>query len=173
MFVSASWGWWTTKQKPKATLPKKKRKRRQKCGGCFENCTTIGLRLARLGCVGFSKMKNSPGETRCKKSWDRFEKYCSQSLCFVKQVSGRRRDHRLGKYKSNFNISEVPTQWNLRTGPMKRLKDKSNVPKAGIGTLPKTFTCSKRTTKLHSTRLRKNGSSRLRQQKSRRRDSLW
>ena len=33
----------------------KKRKRRQGCCGYCENCTTIGLRLARLGCVGFSK----------------------------------------------------------------------------------------------------------------------
>ena len=38
---------------------------------------------------------------------------------------------------------------------MKRLKDKSDVPKEGLGTSPKTFTSSKRTTKLHSSRLRK------------------
>ena len=35
------------------------------------------------------------------------------------------------------------------------------------------FTSSKRTTRLHSSRPRKNGNSRLRQQKSRRRESLW
>ena len=32
-------------------FPKMKRKRRHECGGYCENCTTIGLRLARLGCV--------------------------------------------------------------------------------------------------------------------------
>ena len=41
------------------------------------------------------------------------------------------------------------------------------------GTLPKTYTSSKRETKLHSTRPRKNGYSRLRHQKSRRKESLW
>ena len=33
---------------------------------------------------------------------------------------------------------------------MKRLKDNGDVPEARHGTLPKTFTSSKRTTKLHS-----------------------
>ena len=47
-------------------------------------------------------------ETRCKKSWERFERYASPSLRYVKGVSGKRKDHRLEKYKSNLNISEVP-----------------------------------------------------------------
>ena len=37
----------------------KKRKRRQECCGYCENCTTIGLRLARLGSIGFSKRKTA------------------------------------------------------------------------------------------------------------------
>ena len=41
----------------------------------------------------------------------------------------------------------------LRTGPMKRLKDNSDVPEARHGTLPKTFTSSKKKTRL----LWKNG----------------
>ena len=40
------------------------------------------------------------------------------------------------------------------------MKDNSDVPEARHGTLPKTKTSSKRTTKLHSTRPRKNGYSR-------------
>ena len=56
---------------------------------------------------------------------------------------------------------------------MRRLKDNSDVPTAGLGTLPKTYASPKRTTKLHSTRPRKSGYSRLRQQKSRRNESLW
>ena len=140
----------------------------------------LGKSVPQLGCVSqdsdalvSQRWKTVSGKPDAESLGTEFKGYDSLSLCYVKQVSGRRRDHRLGKYKSNFNISEVPTQWNLRTGPMKRLKDKSDVPKAGLGTLPKTFSSSKRTTKLHSTRLRKNGSSRLRQQKSRRRDSSW
>ena len=76
----------------------------------------------------FLKEENSTGETRRKKSWDRFEEYDSLSLHYVKQVSGKRKDHRLEKYKSKILISEVPTLWHLRTGPMKRLKDNSDAP---------------------------------------------
>ena len=56
---------------------------------------------------------------------------------------------------------------------MKRLKDNSDAPEARLGTLPKTCTSSQKKTKLHSARPRKNGYSRLRQQKSRRKESLW
>ena len=56
---------------------------------------------------------------------------------------------------------------------MKRLKDNSDVPEARLGTLPKTHLSSKRKTKLHSTRQRKNGYSRLREQKSQRKESVW
>ena len=116
--------------------------RQQECCGYCENCTTIGLRLARLESMSFSK-NHSPGETRWKKSWDRFEEYDSLSLRYVKQVSGKRNDHRLEKDKSNLLISEVPTLWILRTGSMKRLPDKSDALEAGLGILPKTYTSSK------------------------------
>ena len=52
--------------------------------------------LYQLGCVSRgsetldSQSGNSPGETRCKKSWDRFEKYGSLSPRHVKQVSGKK-----------------------------------------------------------------------------------
>ena len=48
---------------------------------------------------------------------------------------------------------------------MNRLNDNSDAPEAMHGTLPKTFSSSKRKTRLHSTFARKNGYSRLRQQK--------
>ena len=51
----------------------------------------------------------SLGETRCRRSWNQFEGYDSQSLRYVKQVSGKRKDHLLKKYKSKIVISEVPT----------------------------------------------------------------
>ena len=56
-----------TKSQRKATIPTEKRKWRHECCGYCENCTTIGLRLARLG---------------------------SLSLRYVKRVSGKRKDHR-------------------------------------------------------------------------------
>ena len=67
------------------------------------------------GCVSqdsesfLSQRGNSPGETRCKNNWDRFEEYDSPSLRYVKQVSEKIKDHRLDKYKSKILIREVPT----------------------------------------------------------------
>ena len=84
----------------------------------------------------------------------------SPSPRYVTRVSGTRKDHRLEKYKSNLDISEVPTLKHSRIGPTKRLKDKSDVRKARL----EIYTSTKRTTRLHSSRPRKNGYSRLRQQ---------
>ena len=121
----------------------------------------------------FLKEANSPGETRCKKSWEQFEKYDSPSLRYVKRVSGKSKDHRFEKNKLKPFISEVPTPWNWRTGSMNRLKDNSDVPEARLGILPKTYTSSKKQTWLYSSFSRRNGYSRLRQQKGRRKESLW
>ena len=41
--------------------------------------------------------------------WEQFDEYDSHSLRYVKQVSGKREDHRLEEYKSKIIISEVPT----------------------------------------------------------------
>ena len=120
----------------------------------------------------YLKEADSPGETRCQKSWDQFKEYGSPSLRYVKQVSGKRKNHGLEKYESKFLISEVPTLWNLRTDPIKRLNDSSDVPEARLGTWPKTYTSSKRKTKSQSAFPRRHGYSRLRQQKSRRKESL-
>ena len=37
--------------------------------GCCEKCTTIGLRLARLGSIGISKRKTVPGKPDVRKFW--------------------------------------------------------------------------------------------------------
>ena len=80
-----------------------------------KNAVAIVNIVPQLGCVSQDSMRwflnetNSPGETRCKKSWDRLEKYGSLGPRCIKQVSGKRKDHRLEKYKSNLLISEVPT----------------------------------------------------------------
>ena len=65
------------------------------------------------------------------------------------------------KYKSNLDISDVPTLQNSRIGPTKRLKDKSGVPNARLGILPN----------LHSSRLQ-SGLSQVPHQESQRRESL-
>ena len=57
---------------------------------------------------------------------------------------------------------------------MKRLEDNSDVPEARHGTLSKKHIhAPTERQRLHSARPRRNGYSRLRQQKSRRKDSLW
>ena len=71
-----------------------------------KNAVAIVKIVSQMGCV---KEANKPGETRCKKSWDRFEEYDSLSLRYVKRVSGKRKAHRLEQYKSKILISEVPT----------------------------------------------------------------
>ena len=43
------------------------------------------------------KEEKSPGETRCRKSWDQFEEYGSLTLRYFKQVSGKTKDHRWEK----------------------------------------------------------------------------
>ena len=66
-------------------------------GNC-ENCTTIGLRVAKLGCVGFSKRQTVPVKS---------------DVRYVKQVPRKRKDHRLAKDRSNFFISEVAMLWKI------------------------------------------------------------
>ena len=56
---------------------------------------------------------------------------------------------------------------------MKRLNESSDVPEARLGFLLKKIKSSKKEIRLHSTFPRKNGYSRLRQQRSRRKESLW
>ena len=55
-----------TKKPKKGYYSHKKRKRRQECCGHCDNCTTIGLRLARLGNIGFSKRTTVPGKPDAK-----------------------------------------------------------------------------------------------------------
>ena len=63
----------------RAQFPKWKRKRRQECCGTCEKCVTIGLCITRFRCTRFSQAE-SLEKARCKKSWDRFDKYGSLSL---------------------------------------------------------------------------------------------
>ena len=51
-----------TKAEEWQLFPQKKRKRRQECCGYCEMCATIGLRLARLGSIGFSQRETASGK---------------------------------------------------------------------------------------------------------------
>ena len=76
----------------------------------------------------------------------------------LRQANIRKKKVRhLGKYKSKFLISEVLTQWNLRTDLQKRLQDKSDAPAEMCGNLPRISCSSKRKTKLHSIHFLRSG----------------
>ena len=78
-----------------------------------KNAVAIVKSVSQLVCVHKIQMHSflkveSLGETRCRKSWHLFKGSDSLSLRYVMRVSGKRKDHRLEKYKSKFLISEVP-----------------------------------------------------------------
>ena len=103
----------------------------------------------------FPKVENSRRKQSrkqdAKKVLGPIQKDGSLSLRYVKRVSGKRKDHRWEWLMSKFLISEVLTLWNLRTGPMKRLNDSSDVPEARLAIWQETYTSSKKKTKLHAT----------------------
>ena len=106
------------------------------------------------------KEADKPVETRCNESRDRF----TQST--ERQASNReKKGPSLGKIQVKNPHQRSPYGM--------KFEDNSDAPEARRGTLPKTFTSSKKKTRLHSTRPRKTGSSRLRKQKMRRKESLW
>ena len=135
-----------TKSQKKLLFTKKKRKRRQKCCGCCENCTTIGLRVARLGTIGFSKRKTVSGKPDAK------------SL----GINSKSTVHSVYAASSKNSGKERTIAWNNASQTSSR-----------HGTLPETYTSSKKKKRLHSTRPRKNGYCRLPQQKSRKKESMW
>ena len=147
----------TTRLKNKRVRSQKKSFNSQNGKSDDKAAVAIVKTVPQLGCVS---QDSEPSRLQERREVQGRQKV----LRSVKQLSGKRKDRRLEKYKSNIFISEVPTLRNLRTDLKKRLKDRSDVPTAGHGTLPKTYTSSKKRTKLHSSRPQKNGHSRLPEQ---------
>ena len=125
-------------------------------------------------CVVYHKIQmhsflkvESLGETRCRKSWRQFKGYDSQSLRCVMRVSGKRKDHRLGK----INV-KAPHQ---RSPYAMKFEDRSHeeTERQQRCVLVKAYTSSKKKTRLRCALPRRNGYSWLRQQKSGRKESLW
>ena len=138
----------------------------KKCGYC-EKCITSGFCITRFRCTRFSRWNVSvkpDAESLETNSKGTIHKFYATSC----EYRGKERTI-VGKNKCHSS----PYGMNLRTGPLKRLKDSSDVPEARLGILPKTFTSSKKKTRLHSTFPRRNGYSRLHQQKRRRKEILW
>ena len=121
-----------TKSRRKAALHQKGESDDKNAVATVRSVSQNGFPSRKTRTHWFLKVENSLGETRCRRSWNQFEGYDSPGLRYVKQVSGKRKDHRLEKYKSKILISEVPTLWNVRTGHMYRLRDSSDVLKARL-----------------------------------------
>ena len=125
-------------EQPNKRLKKGSKKEKVKTKGAV----AIAKSVSQLGCVsqdsdalasqGTKEFRENP-----RKVLNVIQRVRSLSPRYVTRVSGTRRDHRLEKHKSNLDISGVPTLWNSRIGPTKRLKDKSDVPKARLGILQK------------------------------------
>ena len=149
--------------KKKLPFPQKNRKRRQKCCVCCEKIVPqLGLCLARPGVIGFFERVDSPGETRCKKSGDQFEEYGSLSLRYVKRVSGKRKDHRMEKYKSKNPHQRSPYVMKFEDRSHEETERQERCARSKAwNSCQKHFQAQREKTRLHSTHPRKNGYSRL------------
>ena len=124
----------------------------------------------------FLKEENSSSETRCKKFWDELEEYERITQSTLRQASFReKKGPWFGKVQvKNLHQRSPHVMKFWHWSHEKTERDNSDAPEARRGTLPKTFTSSKRMTKRHSTRRgRMCTYSRLHQQKSRSKESLW
>ena len=94
-------------------------------------------------------------ETRCKKSWDRFEEYDSHSLRNVKQVSGKTKDHRLNKHKIKIPHQRSPYALNFEDRSQEETERQQRCARSKAWNLGKKYTSSKKRTRPLSTRPRK------------------
>ena len=106
------------------------------------------------------KEENSPGETRCKKSWDRFAEYGSPSLRYAKEV---KKGPSLGKIQVKHLHQRSPYAMKIEDRSHEETERQQRCEQARHGILLKTYTSSKRKTRLHSTRPQRNGYYRLHQ----------
>ena len=97
-----------TKSRKRATIPDEEEKATTQMQWLLSQLYHRKVVSPKTRMHSFLKL-DSRGETRCRKSWNQFKGYDSLSLRYVKRVSGKRKDHRLEKYKSNLLISVVPT----------------------------------------------------------------
>ena len=136
-----------TKGQRLATISHKRREKRRQRMLCL--CANI---VPQLGCVSqdsealvSQRGKQVPGETRCKLSWDRFEKYDSLSLRYVKQVSGEKKEPSLRKIQVKNPHQRSPHAMKFEDRPHEETeRQQAMVPEARLGTLPKTHSSSKR-----------------------------
>ena len=113
--------------------------------------------------------EESLGETRSKKSWNQFKEYDSPSLRYDKASIREKKGPSLGKINVKALHQRSPYAMTFED----RFHEETERPKQSMEPRQKKYTTSKKKkTRLHSTFPWRNGYSRLRQQKSRRRGSF-
>ena len=144
------------KSPKKLPFPQRKRKRRQKCCGYCEHCTTIGLRLARLGNTVFSKRKTVQGKPIQKFLGSIGQVRFTQST--LRQASIRENKRTIAWKNTSQTSSSAKSQRCEIWGQLSRRDCKTTAmrPKQSMESCQK-HTSSKRTTKLHSSRRQRNG----------------
>ena len=142
-----------TKSQRKASVPTRGESDDKTAVAIVKICLSDVLYLARLGSIGFSMWKTVPGKPDARSPGINSKSAVHAVYASSSKYRGKRKDHRLEKYKSKCLISEVATQRNLRT----ERQTTTMCPKQGVEPCQKTFTGSKKRTRLHSIHPRKNG----------------
>ena len=150
----------------------KKRKRRQECCGYCEKCITIGLCITRFRYTRFSRKKVSV-KPDAESLGTNSKEFDSQSRRYVKQVSGKRKDHRSGKIQVELPHQRGPYAVKFEDQSHEETERQQRCVRSKAWNLAKNIFKLKENTRLHSTFPRRNGYSRLRQQKSWKKESLW
>ena len=161
-----------TKSQRKATIHTKEEKATTRTLWLLWNCSTIGLRLARLGCVGFSKRQTVPGKPDAKSLGIDSKSTVHSVYATSSRYPGKERTvawklqvkhpHQRSPYAMKFeDRSSEETERQQRCARSKAWNLAKNIYKLK----------EKDKTTFYSPR--KNGDSRLHQQKSQCKESLW
>ena len=162
-----------TKNQRKANIPKNEEESDgEECCGYCENCTTIGLRLARLGTIGFSKRKTVPGKPMQKVMGSIRKVRFTEST--IRQASIQEKNGpSLGKIQIKNLHQRSPYAVKFEDRSHEETERQQRCARSKAWNLAKNQKTQREKPRLHSTRPRKSGYSRLRQQKSRRKESMW
>ena len=165
MSVSALQGWRATKEKAeKELLSKRKRKRWQECCGYCENCITIELCITRFRCTCFSRLK-VPGKPDAKSLGTNSKGTIQLVYATSNEYPGKERTI-AWKITSQKSSQRTPCAMKFEDRSHEETERQQRCARGKAWDLAKN-TNSKKKKRLHSVLPRRNGYSRLRQQKSR------
>ena len=95
----------------------------------------------------------SLGRARCRKSWNQLQRVRFTKSTLRQASIKEKKGPSLGKINVKVPHQRRPYAMKFVDRSHEETEDNSDVPEARLGILPKTFTSSKRTTKLHSIHL--------------------